>query len=105
MDWWKRIFQRQSPLERAEKLMTRGLVLLDAGKSAEALAIAKKLRSMRYSGGYEIEAQALAQEGAKDEAIAVLRQGIEAAPTGWLNHNLLGNYLSDQGRYGGIRNL
>ncbi|HVI34322.1 tetratricopeptide repeat protein [Phenylobacterium sp.] len=79
--------------------MTRGLALVEQGKTAEALAAAEELRSIRYSGAFEIEAQALAREGSKEEAIAVLRKGLEAAPTSWLNGNLLGNYLSDLGRY------
>lgn len=79
--------------------MKRGLALVEKGETTEALAVAQELHSIRYSGGFEIEAQALAREGSKEEAIAVLRKGLEAAPTSWLNGNLLGNYLSDQGRY------
>lgn len=79
--------------------MERGLAYVQDGSTSEAKAVAKELYSLRYSGGFEIEAQALAREGSKDEAIAVLRKGLEAAPTSWLNGNLLGNYLSDQGRY------
>jgi Flp pilus assembly protein TadD len=80
--------------------MKRGLACLKEGRTSEAKAIAEELHALRYSGGFEIEAQALAAEGSKDEAITVLRKGLEAAPTSWLNGNLLGNYLSDQGRYG-----
>ena len=79
--------------------MKRGRALVEKGKTTEALVVAKELHSIRYSGSFEIEAQALAREGSKEEAIAVLRKGLEAAPTSWLNANLLGNFLSDQGRY------
>jgi len=79
--------------------MKRGLAYVERGKTREAMAVAKKLHALRYSGGFEIEAQALARDGLKDEAIGVLQKGLEAAPTSWLNGNLLGNYLSDQGRY------
>ena len=79
--------------------MKRGLAYVKQGKTNEAMGVAKKLHSLHYSGGFEIEAQALASNGSKDEAITVLRKGLEAAPTSWLNGNLLGNYLSDQGRY------
>jgi Tfp pilus assembly protein PilF len=79
--------------------MKRGLAYVKEGRTSEAKAIAKKLHALRYSGGFEIEAQALATEGSKDAAITVLRKALEAAPTSWLNGNLLGNFLSDQGRY------
>lgn len=79
--------------------MNRGLAYVKSGKSRDAMKVAKKLQALRHSGGFEIEAQALARDGLKDEAIMVLRKGLEAAPTSWLNGNLLGNYLSDQGRY------
>lgn len=78
--------------------MTRGLAFVEKGKTAQALAVAEELRSIRYSGAFEVEAQALAREGSMEEAIAVLRRGLEVAPTSWLNGNLLGNYLSDEGR-------
>ena len=99
MNWWTRIIRRQSQPEHADRLMKRGLSLVEKGKTTEALAVAKALHSIRYSGAFEIEAQALAREGSNEEAIAVLRKGLEVAPTSWLNGNLLGNYLSDQGRY------
>ena len=79
--------------------MRRGLALVEKGKTTEALAVAQELHAIRYSGAFEVQAQALAREGSKEEAIAVLRKGLQAAPTSWLNGNLLGNYLSDQGRY------
>lgn len=79
--------------------MKRGLALVEKGKTGEAMGVANKLHGLRYSGGFEVEAQALARDGLKDEAILVLQKGMEAAPTSWLNGNLLGNYLSDQGRY------
>ena len=79
--------------------MKRGLSYVKDGRTAKAMEVARELYSLRYSGGFEIEAQALAQDGMKDEAISVLCKGLEAAPTSWLNGNLLGNYLSDQGRY------
>ena len=79
--------------------MERGLARVKDGRTSEALAIASELHSLRYSGGFEIEAQALAHDGSKEKAVAVLRKGLQAAPHSWLNGNLLGNYLSDLGRY------
>jgi tetratricopeptide (TPR) repeat protein len=99
MDWLKRFFGRSSQQQRADELMKRGLACVRDGRAWEALAIASELHSLRYSGGFEVEAQALAQDGSKEEAVAVLRKGLQAAPHSWLNGNLLGNYLSDLGRY------
>lgn len=96
MSWWK---SAPSPQKRADNLMSRGLEHLENGRTSDALAVAKELHSIRYSGGFEIEAQALAQKGAKEDAIAVLRKGLVVAPQSWLNANLLGNYLSDMERH------
>lgn len=79
--------------------MDRALNHLEAGRTAEALEVARELNSMRYSGAFEIEAQALAQRGEKHDAIAILRKGLALAPQAWLNRNLLGNYLSDVEQY------
>lgn len=79
--------------------MKRGLAYVEEGRTSKAMGVAAQLYSIRYSGAFEIEAQALACDRLKNEAIAVLQKGLELAPTSWLNRNLLGNYLSDQGRY------
>lgn len=79
--------------------MKRGLAYVEEGRTSEAKDVARKLHLLRFSGAFEIEAQALASDGSKVEAITVLRRGLEAAPASWLNGNLLGNYLSDEGRY------
>jgi superkiller protein 3 len=99
MNWLKRIFGKATPQEQADQLMKRGLACVESGRTSEALAIAEELHSLRYSGAFEIKAQALASEGSKEEAVAVLREGLTIAPHGWLNGNLLGNYLSDLGRF------
>ena len=99
MHWLKRLLGRLLPRERADELMKRGLAFVRESRTREALAVASELHSLRFSGGFEIEAQALAYDGLKEEAVAVLRKGLRAAPNSWLNGNLLGNYLSDLGRY------
>lgn len=85
--------------EKALELTQRGIDLVQEGRTREALAIARELHQMRFSGGFEVEAQALARDGEIEEAISVLRKGMELAPAAWLNASLLGNYLSDVGRY------
>ncbi len=79
--------------------MKRGFAHLEAGRTADTIAISRELHALRYSGCFEIEAQALALEGAKEEAVAVLTNGLKVAPSAWLNGGLLGNYLSDLERY------
>ncbi|MFW2349176.1 hypothetical protein [Qipengyuania sp.] len=99
MRWLTSLFKSTNPHRQAERLVDRGLGYVREGQTAKALTIARYLHDLRHSGGFEVEAQALARDGAKDQAIAVLESGLEVAPTSWLNANLLGNYLSDQARY------
>jgi tetratricopeptide (TPR) repeat protein len=99
MRWLKQLFDRRSLQERADELMERGLAYVEADRTSEALAVADELYSLRYSGGFEIEALALARKGSKEDAVAVLRKGLQIAPQSWLTGNLLGNYLSDLGRF------
>lgn len=86
-------------VERAETLMDRGRDALDYGLPDAALAIADELEAMRYSGAFEMRALALVHLGRQEEAVRTLRAGLERAPTAWLLESLLGNTLSDLGRY------
>jgi tetratricopeptide (TPR) repeat protein len=84
---------------RAKKLYAEARELVENGSYEEALAIAQKLRELRYSGAYEIEGLAYAKRGNNEEAVRVLREGLELAPGVWLNWMLLGSCLSNLGRY------
>ena len=79
--------------------MSEALEALDSGKPKAALRIAKKLEGMKYSGSFEIQARAYADLGKPSKAIDVLREGTNKCPGVWLLWQLLGNYLSDAGRF------
>jgi hypothetical protein len=61
-----------------------------------ALEIGKKLKSMKYSGGFEIMAMAYADDDQKDKAIECLEEGVKTCPDVWILWQMLGNYRSDQ---------
>ena len=85
--------------KRCEALLRRGYARVRERAFDSALEIAAQLESQRFSGAFEIAALAHAGKGDLDAAVAVLRRGVEVAPDVWLNWQLLGNYLSDLGRY------
>ncbi len=80
---------------RAKKLYGKARALLDSGAYEEALAIGAKLRRLHYSGAFEIEALAYSALDRDEDAVRVLREGLELAPSVWLNWHLLGNCLSN----------
>jgi len=84
---------------KADILMARGLRLLNTGQADAALAIAEALYAIRYSGAFDIHAQALDQLGRKSDAIILLRQSLTVAPDAWVNANLLAGYLCDEGKF------
>jgi len=88
-------FDRKS----ANDLMSEAFEALNLGKPKTALKIAKKLKGMRYSGYFEIQALAYADLGDPSTAISVLREGTAKCPGVWLLWQLLGNKLSDAGRF------
>jgi len=88
-------------LAEAEKMMDRGWELLREHCPEEALEIGIALEGRRYSGGFEMQALALADLGRRPEAIEVLERGVETVPDVWLLWQLLGNYRSDEGDYEG----
>jgi tetratricopeptide (TPR) repeat protein len=83
----------------ADDLMSEAFEALDLGKPEAALKIAKKLGRMRYSGCFEIQALAYADLGEPSKAISVLREGTDKCPGVWSLWQLLGNKLSDAGRF------
>lgn len=84
---------------RAERLTKRGYGFIRSGAFDQALLVALELRKLKYTSAFELEALAHAGQGDLDRAIAVLKDGVLTAPTTWINWQLLGNYLSDQGLY------
>jgi tetratricopeptide (TPR) repeat protein len=84
---------------RAEALTRRGYHAIRSRAYDDAIATARRLRDLGYSSAFEIEALAHAEQGDLTRAISVLEDGVRIAPAVWVNWQLLGNYLSDAGRY------
>ncbi|HEY0160866.1 MAG TPA: tetratricopeptide repeat protein [Thermoanaerobaculia bacterium] len=84
---------------RAHKLYDEGRALIASREYERALAVGRKLRKVQYSGAYEIEGLAYQGLGRLDDAVRVLREGVAQAPGVWLIWSLLGNCLSDLGRF------
>lgn len=85
-----------------DELYEQAMQLLDQGDPEAALEIGEQLEAVRWTGGFEVQALALADLDRKDDAIAVLEQGLEkTGGVPWQNWSLLGNYRSDQGDYDG----
>jgi len=85
--------------KETQKLADKGFAHLKEGEYEEALEISIKLEKARYSAAFDIGAQAHAGLSEYDEAINLLRKGLEYAPQAWLNWQLLGNYLSDLDKF------
>lgn len=85
--------------EDVEAMMDEAFRLLDAEEPEQALEIGRRLEAMRFSGGFEIQALAYQDMDEGGEAIRVLRNGTEQAPDVWMLWQLLGNCLSDDGRF------
>lgn len=79
--------------------MDEAQALLDNYEYEAALKIAEQLERVRYSGAFDIGAQALAGLGRMADAIAMLERGVVVGPQAWPNWELLGNYRSDAGMY------
>ncbi len=76
-----------------------GFQQLRDGEFEDALETAKKVEELRASACFEIAAQAHANLGDPEAAIAVLEHGVREAPNAWPNWQLLGNLYADAGRF------
>lgn len=85
--------------KRADDLMKQAFEALDRGKPKAALKIAKALNRVKYSGSFEIQALAHVDLGNPSKAIDVLREGTQTCPGVWSLWQMLGNSLSDAGRF------
>ncbi len=61
--------------------------------------MARQIMRLRYTGAYEIRALALGKAGRPGAALAALQRGAARAPQAWIIQMMLGNALSDFGRY------
>ena len=86
-------------LPELEALADKGFEYVNSSDYEHALIIAAQLKKSRYTACFEIAALAHAGMEQKEKAVAVLEEGTSVAPDLWINWELLGNYLSDLGRY------
>jgi tetratricopeptide (TPR) repeat protein len=84
---------------RAEKLYDQAKELINRGMFERAMDIARKLRKVDYDGAYEIEALAHHGLGNMEDAVRVLREGLDRGADVWPIWMLLGTCLSELGRY------
>ena len=86
-------------LEEIEQLSDQAWILIDEGNFEEALEIGQILIDNGAENGYRISAMVKAMDENWDEAIELLKQGIEKHPEVWQLHLQLGNFYSDTGRF------
>ncbi len=84
---------------RVDKLWDRAQALLEAEAYEEVLDLAAQMERDKYSGAFDLAAQAYIGLNRRAEAIAVLERGVKVASQAWLNWELLGNCYSDEARY------
>lgn len=85
--------------ETVEELVERGFQAVEEGDLDQARAVASRLRELRHSSCFELEALAHEEGGDRSRALAVLDEGLDAAPGVWGLWQMRGNLLSDEGRY------
>jgi tetratricopeptide (TPR) repeat protein len=85
--------------EEAERWMREGYAALEAGRLARAFEAGEQLQGLRHPAAFEILAVVHARQGELARAIAVLEEGVRAAPRVWVLWKLLGDQYSDAGRF------
>jgi tetratricopeptide (TPR) repeat protein len=83
----------------ANGLMDDARELLAKRRFKKAWKVGRRLHGLRYSGAYEIRAKAFQGLGRRAAALALLRRGVRRAPHAAMLWSLLGEVLSDAGRY------
>jgi tetratricopeptide (TPR) repeat protein len=81
-----------------EALVDEGHAALEAGDLDNVLSIAAELKSRRHSCCFELEARARWEKDEREQAIAVLEEGVAKAPGAAPLWHWLGCYRSDLGR-------
>ncbi|MBX3118849.1 MAG: hypothetical protein KF784_07265 [Fimbriimonadaceae bacterium] len=79
--------------------MDRGIKALHNYEYEEANRIGDRLIKRRFTGGYEVKARALAADDRTQEAIVILRAGLDLAPTNYILWSYLGEYESNLGNH------
>ncbi|RYX85243.1 tetratricopeptide repeat protein [bacterium] len=85
--------------DNAPEMTRRAFAALNAGDLESAQTLALRLRDLAYSSHFELQALIHLDKGEIQQAIDVLREGVENAPDIWLLWQLLGNCLSDNNEF------
>ncbi len=85
--------------EEIEKVVSQGYLEIKEGDFEEALKTSQRLERECHSAAFEIGALAHAGLENTEAAIKLLRKGVQLAPGVWVNWQLLGNMLSDEGDF------
>ena len=86
-------------LQFTNSLADLGKWLLKNHLFQATILVGNILLLIRYSGGFEIKAQAHKMMGNTEKAISILEFGIQKTPQVWVLHKLLGDYMSDSQKY------
>jgi tetratricopeptide (TPR) repeat protein len=85
--------------EEARRLHDQALAHIRRNELTEAREIATALRTMRWSGAFEILALVARAEGDLEGATRALEEGLEKAPSAWLLHQLYGTIRDERGQH------
>ncbi|RYG67265.1 tetratricopeptide repeat protein [bacterium] len=91
--------RRQKEEDKASLWTEQAYDALDAGELKTAEKLAAKLQEIGFSSWFEIQALVDLRRDDPEAAIAVLREGLEKAPSVWSLWQLLGNTLSNQNEF------
>lgn len=97
--WPDQVVVMQREKANAQRLIDNAFAALKANDSQRAIKIGKQLKKIRHSSAFEILALAYEAVDRLEDAVLVLEEGIQVAPSVWLLWQLLGNFYSDQQRY------
>ncbi len=86
-------------IELMHELYNQAMEYLEDGNFQNAIAISKTLQKYRWTGAFEIRAEAQKLMGHDQKAIATLQKGTKNAPDSWRLWETLGIHLSDSSRF------
>lgn len=85
--------------QTVDGLLEQAYNLIQEGNAEQAIIVGNQLLENRHARGFEIIALAYEQQGRSQEAIAILKEGVNKVPSAWPLWELLGNLYSDSEEY------
>ena len=90
---------REAGLPDVDAAISDAENLIEQGQFDEAIEIGTRLERLGFVAGVDLQAMALTARGDRGKAIALLRSRLADEHWPWSLYELLGNYLSDEGRF------